>query len=205
MSRPVVSDAAERLYDRLRPYQPDDGDDNGWVLLHLCEALARMMVKANDATRHDDIGSGQRRMLSPSRAPEWELKHLLQYAGGRDFPPGLTVEQKRDLIADAPWMRRGTPDAIKGAIKPYLTGGQTVEFYERDGGAYKLTAITYTSETPDPDAAEAALRQQVPVGVILTYHVYPGWSIGAMEAAYPTIGDLEAAFPTIGDMELNVP
>lgn len=212
-ARPVVSDAAERLYDNLRPYHAGD-DEAGWPLLRKCEATARILARPNEALRHDDIGSGARRMLAPYRAPAWALPWLAQFAGIPALPLGLTEAQQRDYIANAPGMRRGRPAAMIAAAQRYLTGNKTVEFLERSDptnpGAdapYHLTVYTYAAETPDGAQVLAALLEQKPAGIVMHYDVLPGWTIGEMEAAYAgrTIGDLEADFGSVGDLERNVP
>lgn len=174
MSRPVVSDAAERIYDRLRPYQLGD-EAAGWLLLALCEALSRTLVRPNELLRHDDTGTGWRRLLDADRAPAWALPFLAQWVGVAPLPRGLTEQQTRDLIRDAPGLRRGTPAAIVTTARRYLTGHQTVLLRERDGDPYFLTIVTRTAETPDPDALlRAVVAEQKPIGIVLSHVVEEG-------------------------------
>lgn len=188
-ARPVVSDAAERLYDRLRPYHDGD-DEGGWVLLHKCEAAARILARPNQALRHDDTGSGARRMLDPDRAPAWALPWLAQFAGIPYLPAELTEAQRRDLIAHAPGMRRGTPAALIAAVQQVLTGTRTVRLVERhEGDAYNVLVITLGSETaglfpgeafpsastlPGPGAnVLAPILSQKPAGLRITHLINP--------------------------------
>ena len=92
MPPPVVSQAAERIYESLVPYQKDDAET--WLLLHLCEATARTLQKPTDVLRHDETGSGWRRALDPARCPAWLLPWLAQWAGVENVT-GLTEEQQR--------------------------------------------------------------------------------------------------------------
>lgn len=163
----LVDAAAARIYGALRAYHDPDGDDT--VLLAMCAAAAAMIARPIDALRSDDTGTGGRRMYDPDRAPAWALEWLSQQVGLDELPSFLSEAEQRALIRDAPGMRRGTPAAMIAAVQPYLTGSGSVIFVERDGGPYKLTVVTRTSETPDPDAALAALMNAKPAGIDLTY------------------------------------
>jgi hypothetical protein len=200
---PTVSATAERMYDALRGYQQGD-EDAGWPLLHLCEAAARTLARPAAALRYDDAGSGWRRNLDPTRAPDWMLGWLAQFAGIPSLT-GLSVAQQRALIRDAPGMRRGTTAAIIAAPKPYLTGGQRVRLVERTPTAYRFVVITYATETPDPDAAQAALAAQKPVGLIMTYRIDAGWSIDEMETAEPDLDTLETDYTDLDALETHLP
>lgn len=170
MSRPSVSDAAERLYDACAAYQ--DGDEtNGWVLLHACQAASLMLGSANAILRHDETGSGLRRLHDPDRAPALALVWLAQHAGVPSIPGDLTEDQARQLIKDAPGQRRGTPEAIKSAARRYLTGNQTVVLLTRLGGSRSYTVVTRTDETPDASAVLRALTSQKPGTFLLTHVV----------------------------------
>lgn len=207
MSRPVVSEAAERLYERLRPYQQGDGDENGWVLLHLCEAAARTIANVTAAIRHDEAGSGWRRAYDPDRAPEFMLEWLEQHVG-TTTPVGATEAQRRELIRDAPNWRRGTSGAMIAGGRQYLTGTRLLELFERtDGHAYRIGAASRTSETPDPDRVLAALLEQKPAGLILNYVVTDEWTVAELEAAYAgeELADVEGDYPTVNALEANTP
>lgn len=208
MSRPVVSAPAERIYASVLPYQGGDAD-GGWLLLVLCEAAARTLGKPTEALRDDDVGSGWRRAYDPDRTPAWMLPWLAKHVGLPEIGP-LSDAQVRALVRDAPRMRRGSIGAFTRAPRIFLANPNTdrVEILERDGGAYRVTVATYTSQTPDPAAVLAALLEQKPAGLVLTYVVSPGWIVGVLEAAaddYPNVGGLEAAFPTVTDLEDYIP
>jgi hypothetical protein len=173
--RPTVSDSAERIYASVHAFQEGD-PDAGWPLLHLCEALARTMVATSDAIRHDELGSGQRRALSPTRAPARRLPYLRQYVGIRELPAGLTVEQQRQLLRDAPNLRRGTLGALIAATQISLTGDQTVLIAERNGSAYRITIGTRDDQTPDPEVTRRGARSQKDTGLVMTVVIVDGFT-----------------------------
>lgn len=187
MSRPVVSAAGERMYVALAAYAGED-EANGWALLHRCEAMARMLAKPNDVLRADETGSGWRRTRDPDRAAAWVLPWLAQHVGIDDLPVGLAEADQRTLIRDAPGMRRGTPGVMIAAAQRHLTGNRTVILVERDGGAYQLSVVTRTDETPDPDAVLAAIISQKPAGIILSYSTATGEVWSEAVATWATVG-----------------
>lgn len=196
MARPVVSDAADRLYDSppLRPYRHGGGDDNGWVLLHICEAAARTVQKATEALRHDDIGSGWRRLLDPDRCPSWALNWLAQHAGLDRFPPDLSDQQKRDLIRDAPRLRRGTAPMIRAAAAAFLTGTKTVIFVQRHGGSRQYTTAVRADEAPDQQRVVDELTIQKPATFIWTHFFVGAGGWGDVEATHLDWAEVEADF-----------
>lgn len=100
---------------------------------------------------------------------------------GVAFVGTLTEVQQRQRIEDQEGRRRGTRAAIEAAAKKTLTGGQQVFIYEKWGGdAYTLRVVTYTAETPDPAATEAAIRRQKPAGIVLIYEVVTAGTIDAL-------------------------
>lgn len=208
MSRPVVSASAERIYAALGAYHEGD-EAGGWLLLHLCEAIARTLAKPTEVLRHDDTGSGWRRALDPARTPAWMLPWLAQFVG--TTPPGqITDEQLRELVSSAPRLRRGSLAAITAAARLYLADDDSLlHIFERlDGDAYYLGIATYTSHVTDAEAFELAIREQIPIGIVLRLTIAPGWTVGAFLAAtdeYPTVGDFLAGFPTVADFVEHIP
>lgn len=180
--RPDVSEAAERVYDALEAYQEDD-DLNGYPLLHFCEAMVRMASKAREALTHDDIGSGLRRLYDPQRAPEWFLPRLRWLVGNDD--QGLTGQALRDSIEQRPHASRCTLPALRSAVLRTLAPGATdddIRVFERDGGSpYRLTVMTPTALTLDPDQTYRAARAHKPLFVLLSCQVSdsPRWDDGA--------------------------
>lgn len=203
--RPTVPAVSETWYGELGVTQPAD-EQLGWPFLIFLAGLGAAFGPLHDVVRDTDQGPGWSILLDPERCPNWALPWLAQFAGVT-LTPGATDAEWRDEITSPPAFQRGTPAAIRSSVQRYLTGNKTVTLLERDGSPWRLTVITYTAETTDATAAEAAARSQKPVGVLLTYRVDPGWSVGDLEAAYAgrTIADVEAAFATVGDVESNLP
>jgi hypothetical protein len=127
--------------------------------------------------------------LSESPALAW----LGQFVGVR--PRAEYIDETfRVAIGDVDGFSRGTPASMAAAAAKTLTGDKTVNFYERDGSAYQLTAVTYTSETPDEAATEAALNLYKPAGIILTYVRVDGQVYAELESSYDDYADLESTF-----------
>lgn len=194
MARPVVSAAAERAYASLPAYQKDEGDDSGWVMLHLCEAAVRTAQKATDVLRHDETGSGWRRMLDPDRCPAWALDWLRQYIGQDRFPPDFTEQQKRDTIRDAPRLRRGTAPMIRAAAGAFLTGTKTVIFVQRHGGSRRYTTAVRADEAPDQQRVVDELTIQKPATFIWSHFFVGSGGWGDVEATHLDWAEVEADF-----------
>lgn len=201
MPAPTYTSAGEVLADRLSPWTSQDSD-RGYGAAWLIHALG---LQLEDVYAFSELGWDD--ADDPDQAPEWYLPHLAMKAGVRLIPDGLTVEQKRLRVRSTDGARRGTPEAIRGAAQVHLTGDRKVILLEREGGAYDLTVITYTDETPDEAMVEQALLEQKPAGLTLTYLVVDGWTVGQLEDAYDgdTVADLEGDFTNVLDLETNQP
>jgi hypothetical protein len=152
-----------------------------------------------------DDGPGWSILLDVDRCPAPALPYLAQYVGER-IPVGLTEDQQRQWIRDAPNQRRGTVPGIVNAARRYLTGTQLVTVIERDGGPDKLTVITYTTQTPNPAALEYELRyRQVPGDITLNYQVVSGQTYAQLNIDEPSYAAMEAAYPTYADVEADTP
>jgi hypothetical protein len=204
MARPTVPAVAEHWYDEISVVQPAD-EQAGWPLLILLAGMGAAFGPVHDVVRDSDDGPGWSPLLDPARAPGWALPWLAQLAGVT-LTPGAPDQQWRDEITSPPAFRRGTQQAIIDATARTLTGTRRVTLYERDGGPWLITVITYTAETPDADAAERAARSQKPAGLLMTFRVDPGWDVGTLEVTYSTltVGDVEAGFASVGDLESNL-
>lgn len=193
-----VEEASLRLAERLTAFMPDP------VLDSLLQAIAVMSKRSQEALRWDERGSGWRRMLDPTRCPAWALPWVAQLVGSPNLA-GLTEEQQRAVVVDSPTLRRGTPAAIRAAAQMHLTGTAEVFIAERVDSAYTLLVQTHTSQTPDPDLVEAAVRSAKPAGLVLTYVCSDDLLIGVFEDApeWMTIAAFEAdaTFTDIDDFE----
>lgn len=167
MSRPVVPDVAEVIYNELEVAQPGD-DKRGWPLLILVGAFGTMMGRVAEVVRDNAQGYGWTMLLDPARCPAWALVWLSQYAGVRRKVQAAPDEAtQRALIISPPTFSRGTRRAIKDATALTLTGTRTVRLISPvNGNPYRRVVITAESETPDPAAAAAAARSQTPFWVL---------------------------------------
>lgn len=128
-------------------------------------------------------------------------------ATGTDVPGSLTLEQQREYVRDRAAWRRGTPQAIKGAVAQLLTGTRRVDLYERDGSPWRLRVRTYSAESAGVTDADirAAAGTQKPVGITLDAQVALGASFDHLEAEFDTLDDFEATYPTFDEAEVHVP
>ena len=128
---------------------------------------------------------------------------------GAVIPQGLSIAAQRQYIKDAPGTRRGRPEAIVAAARPFLAGDNPrITFRNRVGGSmYRQEIITFLAETPDPDGLYRAALTQKPSGHILIHTVLTGWTVDQTETDYDelTLDDLEGAFASISDLEQNLP
>lgn len=191
MTRPVVSDAAERIYESMRAYQ--DGDDQEWGLLIWCAALAGVFDRSNEWLRHDDIGSGRRRAMDPDRCPAWVLPYLAARAGVR-VPPGYTEAQTRQIIKERPARRIGNDAYIVAAVTPFLTGTRYVHIINNHGAAGVTTVSTLTAETPNPDAANAAIQAAVAHWVQATHAVITGGTYTDLRSTHASYTEVKTDF-----------
>jgi hypothetical protein len=173
--RPAVVALADEAHEELGPLSAPDGETTDWALLALLQGLLSQLQPMDDLVRDTNAGTGYSLALDVDNCPDYLLRWLGQFAGVKVTPGDSTdaawVERARAEIRNAAGWRRGTPAAIRGAAQEHLTGTKTVRMLERTISAYTLTVLVRTSETPDPAAAEAAVRAQKPAGLILTFIV----------------------------------
>lgn len=167
-------------------------------------ALALPFEEVNGYVRDSDAGPGWSMFLDVDRCPFKALPWLAQIVGVT-LPSDVTDGQARALIRATGGFQRGTVAAIRGAAQPLLTGTQTVIVEERTDSAYTLTVITYTSETPDPAAVEAAIRAQKPAGLVLTYLNVAGQTYRELLTNHPTYQDVLDTYSTYRDVRDDTP
>ena len=88
--------------------------------------------------------------------------------------PNYTPAQQRQQIRNLSGWSRGTPQAITNAVRPLLTGTQTVNLVERDTGAYHFYVATYSAETPDSNLVNLTILNNKPAGLQYQYTVIAG-------------------------------
>jgi hypothetical protein len=88
--------------------------------------------------------------------------------------PNLTPAQQRQQIRNLDGWSRGTPQAIVNAVRPLLTGTQTVNLVERDTNAYHFYIATYSGETPDSNLVNLTIANNKPAGLQYQYTIIAG-------------------------------
>lgn len=167
----------DRLYDAVGP--GITGLDPQGILRLWIDGPASLLGEVDDIVRDTDDGLGWSREFDTAFAthPRWTAQFL-----GVTVPDDVSDSTARELIATRPSFRRGTVDALKATAAMLLTGTRHVGVRERDGSAYRLTVTTYTTETPDVAAVNAALQAAKPAGLVLTHQVVAPTSYSALEA-----------------------
>lgn len=193
---PVTPLLGDELFERLAPVH--QGDTR--ALRVLCHAATRVMEETSRVATSDESPAGWSLALDPDLAPAASLGWLAMFTGA---PAGVKTRQG---VKDGWILRRGRPASIRIAMGQTLTGTRRVILTERYlGSAWRLLAQTYSVETPNPAATEAIFREHVPMGVIGTFQVIGGQTVGDIEGRYPTVGDAETAYATVGDAESDTP
>lgn len=196
----TLTKLADRLRERAMPL--GEGEElRGWAYSLLCQALLSAAVELEEGFDPDEphypIG-----VLMTYNAPTWALPWAAQIVG-LTLGTGLSDQEARDLMRDAPNWESGTTDRMRAIAQLYLTGTKTMYFRERDdGNAYYLEIVTLTGETPDPVLLLAALTAAKPVRIVLSVRQVPGWDYQAMtdyEAAYSTLPSRYATYRILSE------
>lgn len=163
----MINTAGQALYDHAAPLLEDD-EQHGWAGLYLCAAIGAMLQDADQVVSDDDTYPGWARAMDPAVCPAAWLPWLA-WVYGVTLVPNSSEQQQRDTITNLPPHQRGTRASLIAAAQQHLTGNKLVDFIERDGDAWQLAVVTRTSETPSTALVLAALLEQKPAGIILTY------------------------------------
>ena len=203
----ALTKLAARLRERALPLGEGE-ETRGYAYSMLCEALLNAGVELADGFDPDEphypVG-----VLMTYNAPAYALPWAAQIVGVK-LGPGLSEQQSRDLMRDAPNWRSGTTDTMEAAAGLYLTGSKTVYFRERDDSGtdppYTLEVVTHTDETPNPAATLAALLSQKPAGIVLISRTVTGWDYQELTTTGPDpYSTLKTTFPTYNDLAYNTP
>lgn len=165
----------DALYAAIGPgiTQDDDGTLLAWL-----DGPGSLLGEVDDVVRDTDLpGWAAELTAARTHRPRWTAQLL-----GVNPPASATDDQVRSLILARPAFRRGTVGAIVAAAQDTLTGSRYVYVIERYGSPYQIRVQTFTEETPDPIAAEAAVRAQKPAGLVLVFETVPMTSYAALEA-----------------------
>lgn len=154
MAAPVPDSVAAEILDALTPmlYADADAPQNNALAIFvnaLCEpTLQEVEDYASDDPTTGAIGYSA--WVDIDRAPDKALPWLAQFVGVK-LTGGLTPTQQRQQIEDLANLNRATLPAFVAAAKPFLTGTKAVILRERFGSAYRLSVVTYLSQTPVED------------------------------------------------------
>lgn len=206
MPRPVVSAAAEEVYDSLQHFTDQD-ESLGWPLLTYCEALVGQSLQPlEDLIRDTDDGKpGWYSIVDLDDISSDGLAYLAQFVGAT-LIAGLDDATQRDRIRNVSGRARGRPETIAAAAAQYLTGTKRVDVFERDtGDAYKIRVRTFASETPDSTKVQNAIMAEKPAGLILTYQLAGGMTYTELAAAYTTYDNMKTSVGTYDDQKALVP
>lgn len=197
MTMPAVGNVGAALYGALAPLAWAD-EVNGWALLHYCEAAGSMLEQVEGYVRdRPELGLPGWGILldvwnAPAEAQGWQAQFV-----GVSLVSGATVADSRTRIASTDGFARGSITAFRAAPRPHLTGGKRVTLRERydpanptDDSPGHIHVTTYTVETPDPAAVEAALLAQKPAGLILHFEVQDGQDYQNLLDNHPTYQDV---------------
>lgn len=174
----------------------------GALLPLLVHQLTLPMVEADEAIVATDRGWSAIFDLNLTPQPAW-----LGQATGTTTPSYLTAEEQRTYLRDRPGWRRGTPAAIRAAIRSVYPTGR-VDIAERDGSPWRLSVRVYEAEAgPEQQRLlELALEEQRPTGVILTLVAAKGATVAHVAGHHgPTVADLAGQFPTIDVLTAHIP
>lgn len=174
---------------------------DGGVFADLVNVATAPLAEVEAAGRAVDGRPGWAAVFDPDTCPDYALVWLAQLVGVK-LDQRLSVPAQRAQIRERPYIRRGQPESIRGAARPWLLSGD-VTLIERDGGAYLLTVQydaaqvggigsyadsaaafatyadlylslkRYADTTGDRDRMQAAVLAAVPVGVVTTFDEIP--------------------------------
>lgn len=181
----------ERLTEAL-----GDGFRNraGDGLASLLTGLTAGLKESDDRLDATARGWAKAFDLDESPEPKW-----IGTATGTRVPGGLTLAEQRDYVRDRPRRRRGTPGAIREAVRAVLepAASRRVELLEREGSPWRLTVRTWAAETPTGGAPAiiAAARAQTPVGIVVDSLIEDGATYDHMTDHHGSYEELAVEFP----------
>jgi len=202
---PDFTPLGERFHERVEPIQPLARDANyGYAFANLCEGMMRPYAQVAELVDPEDPYEPWTPLFYLDITPDWALPWVGQIVGV-PIPATATPEEARRLIREQSFQDIGKPKAIADALRPTLTGAQTIWMRERDGGdPYRLEIVTLVSETPDPAASLAALEPQIPAGIVLSFVQVEGWDYQQMETEGGDYTGLDTTFDEYSEMSRNV-
>lgn len=207
MTPPTVTNGqvADELFEAVAPLAYDDATNDN-ATLGLVNALALVLDDIATIVNPADGSAPWSLVYDLDNAPvEW-LPWLGQWVGVR-IPTGLDEASMRLRVRETDGFKRGSVGAIMGAARQRLIGDRKVVLRERYDPSdplvdspYHLTVFTFTDETPDSAAVEAALVAQKPAGIILHYEVRDGQDWQTLSAGGTTWADVVSTYDDWADV-----
>ena len=191
------------LYGALEPLTRED-EALGYPLAIYVQALGHLFQEVVALARDTTALPGWAGLMDPATAPDDALGWLGQLVGVT-IPLGTDPADARAAILARTGFERGTPEAIVVAAQRTLVGSRHVLISERYGGnAWALGVFTITSETPSPAATLAAILEQKPAGITLTFTTVSGQTYATL-LAVGTYATVNSTYDTYGDVAADTP
>jgi hypothetical protein len=191
---PTLNPTGEVIYTWLGRALTDPDSENGWALAWLVEVATASLDEAEQVTRGRDGRVGWQIAFDPDETPVELLPWLAQFVG-ETFPSTLPAADRRArLLAPSGWYR-GTPNALRRAVREQLAGSQSVTLMEKYTGDPFLVRVTvYTSQVPDQDALEAAIVAALPAAIDYDLNVLAGQTWNDLMAGHADWDAVMAAY-----------
>lgn len=161
------SDLVLQAYKALGPWaREDQSQDLLWFVNAIFSQIAPLYDLVSDSETHTGWG----KLVDSREVPDWAIGWLAQFLG-IDVPLNIDPEIQRErLLNPSTGWERGTPQAVKAAVRRVLTGSQYVEIYERAGGdPYVFEVRTVASQTPPLQVIIDEVNKVKPAGLIMQH------------------------------------
>lgn len=207
-----IGPIARVAYEEMAPVHAEDAI-RGYPLALFLHAYYMPLQKVDDIVRdRPELNlPGWGILFHPDLCPAEYLGYLAMFAGV-PITDDMSEAEKRQRIKLRDNTKRCTPGAIIQAAQDHLIEPKRVILRERYDPDNPLVdspghfmVITYTADTPDPDAVLAAIKEQKDVGLILHYDVQDGQDWQQVVTDYATWNDVLAAYDTWQDLIDDTP
>jgi Phage tail protein (Tail_P2_I) len=206
-----VGSFGEAVYQQLKSLTyAEEHVGVDYALLKFVGAIGQMFQQMDHMAHSDELGQSWTKFLDINRIPCEGVPWLGQFVGV-DVDTSLTCDEQRQQIRDKLGWQRGTPEAMKSAIRKCLGGTKTVNFRERYPTPYSLMVVTY---------GEVLYITSTYENMLLAYPIYQQYLEGT--STYPDPGDfiryggsgtihtsnylyVKSTYPTYTNLKLNIP
>jgi hypothetical protein len=209
VSKPILTETAERFYNQLAPTFFREDERYEWAGAKFCAAFAKLYDPAAEVVQVNGSKPGFAILADPVNCPQQWLPWLGQFVG---IPPevGLAMLNAGQVSTLRAWIKspigytRGKPSAMRLTAEVTLTGTKTLYFYVKYGGAaFEIRAASLISETPNPTATKEAIESMMAAWEVLHYEAVTAGTMAILEASHATMALIEAAHGTMENLELH--